>query len=147
MIAGGVGASFLGGGVMKVFLGSLIILASAFAIAKPTPLGPHPFPAPGAVVEEFPENVHCWHNRGGADGDNPSEDLHAASHIVVKGPDGLWLDGTVHVGQHVGFLADHPARLPDGTYKVWSVARWADGAATDEFGWEFSVKKGKGQAK
>lgn len=125
---------------MKVMLGGLFVIGSLISFVGPAPLGPHPVPAPGAVLDAFPEEVYAWHNRDGEEG-GPEADLHSASHIAVRGPDNLWLDGTVHVGDHVTFLADHPARLAEGIYKVWSVARWADGAATDDFQWEFTVGK------
>ena len=128
-----------GGTTMKILLGSLIVAASLSAIARPAPLGPHPVPAPGAVLEAFPEKVHAWHSIQAKE--EAVIDLHRASHIVVKGPDGLWVDGIVHVGNHVSFLADHPDRLGNGTYKVSTVARWADGGADDSFSWEFSVEK------
>ena len=93
---------------------------------------------PGAVVSEFPAIVHAWHAR---DDDDPSTDLHKSSHIFVKGPDGKWLDGSVHVGEVVGFLADYPERLSDGSYHVWSTAHWKDGLREHEYDWEFTLTR------
>lgn len=125
---------------MKVILGGLLIVSSLGAFSSPAVLGPHPYPLPGAVVEEFPRSVHAWHNREGVDGP-PETGLHKASHLAIRGPDDLWLDGTVHVGDQVEFLADHPGKLKDGVYKVTTVARWADGGPPDEFTWKFTLKK------
>ena len=122
---------------MKVFLVGLVILigAAAASFASPAVLGPHPHPKPGAVLDAFPEKVHAWHSRG------EGIEVHTASHIWLKGPDGKWLDGTVHVGEHVTFLAKYPGTLPEGTYKVWSIARWSDGLEEHVYNWEFSVKR------
>lgn len=138
---------------MKAIALSVVVLVSLSAVSAaavptapiptvmvaPTLLGPHPHPDPGSVLEEFPAKVHAWHSIQAKE--EARIDLHRASHIVVKGPDGLWVDGIVHVGNHVSFLADHPDRLAIGTYKVSTVARWADGGADDSFSWEFSVEK------
>lgn len=124
---------------MKLILASLLLFGAAGTFrpaAASAPPGPHPFPAPGAIVDAFPAEVHCWHGRG-----TPETDLHKASHTCVQGPDGKWLDGTVHVGEHAAFLADHPDRLPDGEYTASSVARWRDGGEEHPYVWTFTVRK------
>ena len=121
--------------VVAIGIFSLVLLSAAPAKA---PLGPHPYPMPGAVVEEFPLMVHAWHafDRG-----NPEADLHSSSHIYLKGPDGKWVDGTVHVGEVVGIIAEYPERLPEGEYSVWSNAHWKTGDREHGFDWTFTFKK------
>lgn len=113
------------------------------AMAVPALLGPHPVPAPGAVLEEFPAKVHAWHGRG-MDKEGNEVLLHKSSHIFLVGPDGNWVDGIVHVGEAVDFYADFPSKLAPGKYTARTTAHWSDGLSESEYEWSFTLKKAEG---
>ncbi len=121
---------------MRTLAATLLI-----GLLVPTPLrrGPHPSPEPGAVLASFPAEVSAWH--GHLDGAHDA--LHKASHLVVKGPDGKWVDGTVGVGEKAFFRADRPADLVDGEYKATAWGRWTSGVEEYPYSWSFTIKRGK----
>ncbi len=125
---------------MKLMLGCIALIGSFLATSHPVVLGPDAYPTAGAVLDAFPDRVYAWHNRNGETG-KPITDLHKSSHMMLKGPDGLWLDGTVHVGDRVYFIPDFPERLGKGIYKVSTTANWMDGIGGEEYSWEFTVKE------
>ncbi|MGH7150696.1 MAG: hypothetical protein ACREIU_08365 [Planctomycetota bacterium] len=120
---------------------SLFAAAALLALLAPSPLrrGPHPSPAPGAVLASFPAEVSAWH--GNPDGKH--DVLHKASHLVVKGPDGKWVDGAVSVGEKVLFRADRTAGLPDGEYSATAWGRWTSGVEEPPYSWSFTLRGGK----
>ena len=120
---------------------SLLVAAALLPVLAPTPLrrGPHPSPAPGAVLTSFPEEVSAWH--GFPDGKH--DVLHKASHLVVKGPDGKWVDGVVTAGEKVQFRADQAAALPEGEYKATAWGRWTSGEEEPPYSWSFTVRRDK----
>jgi len=115
---------------------------AAFALlallpSAPVRRGPHPSPEPGAVLGSFPEAVSAWH--GNPDGLH--DVLHKASHLVVKGPDKKWVDGTVTVSEKVSFKADRAAELGEGEYKATAWGRWTSGVEEEPYTWTFTVKR------
>ncbi|HET6205144.1 MAG TPA: hypothetical protein VFI25_20310 [Planctomycetota bacterium] len=118
-----------------------LALVALLPCLAPAPLrrGPHPTPAPGAVLASFPEEISAWHGHP----DGKHDTLHKASHLVVKGPDGKWVDGTVSVGEKVFFRADRPADLAEGEYGATVWGRWTSGEEEHPFAWSFTLRRAK----
>jgi len=121
----------------------LLLAATLLPLLLPFPpplrRGPHPDPPPGAVLAGFPEKVSAWH--GVEDGVH--DKLHRASHLVVKGPDGKWVDGDVRVAEKAVFEATDRNALPEGKYEARAWGRWVSGAEEPPYAWSFSVKRKK----
>jgi hypothetical protein len=124
---------------MKTLAIATVLALLAPLPPAPAPRGPHPSPEPGAVLSVFPESVSAWH--GVADGKH--DKLHRASHLVVKGPDGKWVDGDVRVGEKVSFEATQREALFEGEYAATAWGRWTSGVEESPYTWKFSVRRGK----